>query len=299
MRMPFASGRLLLVDAHALAYRSFFGIRNLKAASGLPTNAIYGFIKAMDRMQAALAPTHWMVIWDGGLAPERITALPEYKAQRPPMPDDLRLQLDGINEYLDAARIARQCAPGEEADDRIATVTRLAGEAGLAVVIASPDKDFLQLINGQVGIWNPSDKTGVVWGRTQVIEKTGVAPEQIVDWLSLVGDGVDNIPGVPGVGPKTATALLCQFGNLEALYAAEGKGVGEKLWATLQACRELAFRNRELVRLNPRLPGGVDWQQCTVHPPVNEALQRLYERWGFKSLAGNPVPPNVAQRELF
>ncbi|MEI7729268.1 MAG: 5'-3' exonuclease H3TH domain-containing protein [Verrucomicrobiota bacterium] len=299
MSIPTTSGRLLLVDAHALAYRSFYGIRNLKSAGGMPTNAIYGFIKALDRMRAALSPTHWMVIWDGGLAAERLAALPEYKAQRPPMPDDLRQQLDGINEYLDAAGIVHHCEAGEEADDRIATVTRLAGEAGLAVVIASPDKDFLQLVADQVGVWSPNDKSGVVWGREQVVHKTGVPPEQIVDWLSLVGDAVDNIPGVPGVGPKTAAELLCQYGKLEALYATGGGAFPDKLRASLSSSRELVFRNRQLVRLNQDLPGEVDWRKCMVHPPDTEALQRLFERWDFKSMSGPPKPLQATQAELF
>src|SRR5262245_51042578 len=118
-----AERTILLVDAHAYAYRSFFAIRQLTSPSGEPTNAIYGFIKALAKMQNDLRPSHLLAVWDGGLAAERIAALPEYKVNRPAMPDDLDRQIAGLMQYLDAARIASYCQPGIEADDFIATVT--------------------------------------------------------------------------------------------------------------------------------------------------------------------------------
>ena len=193
------SSRLLLVDGHAYAYRAFHAIRQLSSPTGAPTNAIYGFIKVLAKMQVQLAPSHLLVVWDGGLAAERMAALPEYKSQRPPMPDSLEKQIAALNRYLDAANIANSCQEGVEADDWIASMARQGVVAGLAVVIASSDKDFLQLVSPRVGLLNSNDKSEKIWTAEDVRAKTGVAPEQIVDWLSLIGDSVDNIAGVPGV----------------------------------------------------------------------------------------------------
>src|SRR6266496_2191680 len=172
--MP-AADKMLIVDGHAYAYRSFHAIRQLSSPSGAPTNAIYGFIKALGKMRAQLVPTHAAVVWDGGLHAQRIEAHPDYKAQRPPMP------------------------------------------AGVQA-------------------------------------KSGVAPEQIVDWLSLIGDAVDNIPGVPGIGPKTAAELLNQFGSAEALYARLGEVKSDRHRASLQAASAAVRRNQLLIRLRDDSP---------------------------------------------
>ncbi len=136
--------RLLIVDGHAYAYRAFHAIRELRSPSGAPTNAIYGFVKMLVKIRTAIGPTHLIVVWDGGLSAERVASLPEYKAQRPEMPDDLRPQLDEIVSYLKAAGLASYCRDGIEADDYIACLARRAADAGMTAVIASSDKDFMQ-----------------------------------------------------------------------------------------------------------------------------------------------------------
>jgi DNA polymerase I len=221
--------RLLIVDGHAYAYRAFHAIRGLRSPDGQPTNAIYGFVKMLAKMRAIIVPTHLIVVWDGGLSAERIAALPEYKAQRPEMPDDLKPQLDEIAGYLKAANVASFVRDGVEADDYIACLARRAADAGMAVVIASADKDFMQLVSARVGLLNPGDKSEAVWMDEQVRAKTGVKPSQIVDWLSLIGDSVDNIPGVPGVGSKTAADLLNRFGSVDGLYGRLDEVKSEKL----------------------------------------------------------------------
>ena len=170
------------------------------------------------------------------------------------MPDDLKLQLDEIVSYLKAAGIASFCREGVEADDYIACLARHATGAGMAVVIASSDKDFMQLVSARVGLLNPNDKSETVWTDGQVRAKAGVAPAQIVDWLSLTGDTVDNIPGVPGVGPKTAAELLNQFGSVAGLYERLGEVKSERLRNALRAAEDAVRRNRELVRLQDDLP---------------------------------------------
>jgi 5'-3' exonuclease len=142
--------------------------------------------------------------------------------------------LDEITGYLAAAGVASYCGEGVEADDYIACLARRAADAGMAVVIASSDKDFMQLVSPRIGLLNPNDKSETVWTDGQVRGKAGVEPSQIVDWLSLMGDSVDNIPGVPGVGPKTAADLLKQFGSVTGLFARLDEVKSEKLRAALR-----------------------------------------------------------------
>jgi DNA polymerase-1 len=275
---------LLVVDGHAFAYRAFYAIRDLRGPGGEPTNAIFGFIKAIDRLRDLLKPTHLLVVWDGGLAAERLAALPEYKAQRPPMPDELERQLPKIIQYLEAAGVASYQKDGVEADDWIATITRRATCAGMRVVIASSDKDFMQLVGPAVGLFNPNDKSEKIWGAAEVRAKTGVEPAQIVDWLSLVGDSVDNIPGVPGVGTKTAAELINQFGSVNALYERLAEIKSERLRIALQNNELIVRRNMELVRLNDQLPGEFSLENCRVKSASSVSLRKLYEEWGFRSL---------------
>jgi DNA polymerase-1 len=276
--------QLLIIDGHAYAYRAFHAIRGLCSPSGQPTNAVYGFVKMLAKMRAAIKPTHLIVVWDGGLSAERTAVLPEYKAQRPGMPDDLKLQLDEITSYLQAAGVVSFCRKGVEADDYIACLARRASDAGMTVVIASSDKDFMQLVSARVGLLNPGDKSGAVWTDEQVRAKTGVEPSQIVDWLSLTGDSVDNIPGVPGVGPKTAAEWLKQFGSVTALYERLDEVTSERSRAVLRAAADAVRRNRELVRLRDDLPCEFSPEALAVKPADTGRLRELYERWGFQGL---------------
>jgi DNA polymerase-1 len=289
--------RLLIIDGHAYAYRAFHAIRELRSPAGQPTNAIYGFVKMLEKMRSAVAPTHLVAVWDGGLSAERLAALPEYKAQRPEMPADLRPQLDGIVDFLAAAGLASHRADGVEADDYIATLARRAAGEGWDVVIASSDKDFMQLVSARIGLLNPNDKTGVIWGRAQVLAKTGVEPEQVADWLALMGDAVDNIPGVPGVGPKTAAGLLQQFGSVENLLARLDDVKSEKLRSALRASAAAVARNQKLVRL-PEVPCDFAPAALAVGAGDRAALGRLYAGWGFRGLLAALAATGEGQAEL-
>jgi len=276
--------RLLIIDGHAYAYRAFHAIRGLRSPTGQPTNAIYGFVKMLAKMRLAIEPTHLIVVWDGGLSAERVSVLPEYKAQRPAMPDDLKPQLDEIVGYLKAAGVVTFCREGVEADDYIACLARRAAEAGMAVVIASSDKDFMQLVSARIGLLNPNDKSGTVWTDKQVRAKSGVDPSQVLDWLSLTGDDVDNIPGVPGVGHKTAAELLGQFGSVAQLYARLDEVKSDKLRTALREAAGVVRRNRELIRLRDDLPCGFSAVELAERPADAGRLRELYRRWGFKGL---------------
>ncbi|MBI3850119.1 MAG: hypothetical protein HY298_07500 [Verrucomicrobia bacterium] len=319
---PARQGCLLIVDGHAYAYRAFHAIRQLTSPAGAPTNAIYGFIKMLGKMRDGLHPTHLVVVWDGGLAEERMAALPEYKAHRPPMPEKLESQLDDIVSYLQAANIASFCRDGVEADDWIATLARRWTKGKLEnwsngvmgsgtqdsntptrqvpqVVIASSDKDFMQLVSPAVGLLNPNDKSEAIWTAEQVRAKAGVEPSQIVDWLSLVGDSVDNIPGVPGVGLKTAAELLQQFGSVDGIYQRLAEIKSERLRTSLQAAAEAVRRNQKLIRLRDDLPGEFSAEELALRPADAARLRVLFADWGFKSLPVESGAVAEAQKVLF
>jgi DNA polymerase-1 len=275
------------VDGHAYAYRAFHAIRRLTSPTGGATNAIFGFIKMFQRARAVVEPTHLAVVWDGGLDAERVGALPDYKAHRPEMPADLESQLDPIGHYLEAAGLLSLCQDGVEADDLIGTLAVRANAQGCAVVIATSDKDFMQLVSPSLQLLNPGDKEQPLWGVDEVRRKTGVRPEQVVDWLSLVGDSVDNIAGVRGVGPKTAAGLLDRFGSVDVIYARLPEIESERLRQALAEARDQVERNRWLVRLRCDLGSAPDLVACRPGPEDRGRLRALFEGWGFRSLAAH------------
>jgi len=274
----------LIIDGHAFAYRAFYAIRGLTSPSGQPTNAIYGFINMLAKLEAQVLPTHSVVVWDGGLDEGRVEELDDYKAQRDPMPDDMEVQLDAMVDYLEAEGWASVCDDGVEADDRIGQLAKRAEAEGFEVAIASSDKDFLQLINDRVKMWNPADKSGVPMDADAVVAKTGVQPSQIVDWLSLVGDAADNIPGVPGVGVKTAAVLLNEFGSVDGIYGRLAEVRRDKQRESLAAAEAVVRRNQSLVALKLDLPGEPELDELRRGFQDAARLEALYEAWGFNTL---------------
>ena len=293
-----AKRTLLLVDGHAYAYRAFFAIRQMSGPDGSATNGIYGFIKMLQRMITFVQPSHVAVIWDGGLAPERVSLLPGYKAERPAMPEDLDHQIDDMRSFLATAGFASAVIPGIEADDLIATLALEADRSGYSVVIASSDKDFMQLVNSNIGLLNPGDKNQRIWGVAEVCEKTGVQPHQIVEWLSLIGDAVDNIPGVAGVGHKTATELLQQYGSVDGILSHAHEVTGPKRRDALLASKELLERNRQLIQLHTELISPIALDECVPQPQDSSRLAALYARWGFKTLLSELTSPPMSQPVL-
>lgn len=278
--------RLLLVDGHAYAYRAFYAIRSLTAPDGRPTNAVFGFIKMLDRLRSWVQPSHIAVVWDGGLAAERLAALPGYKAQRPPMPEALAAQIDELAAWFEAAEIVSCQHDGVEADDWIAALAVRASAADWDTVIASSDKDFMQLVSNRVRLVNPNDKAERLWGRAEVRAKAGVEPDQIVDWLSLVGDSVDNIPGVPGVGEKTAATLLEKFGSVGAILAGISSVTPERIRDSIAATEQDLRRNQHLIRLKADLDPelGPELSSLAVRPGRLDRMVELCGAWGFRSM---------------
>ena len=315
--------RLLVVDGHAYAYRAFYAIRDLRSPTGKAVNGIYGFVKMLAKMRAGLRPTHVVVVWDGGMDCERLATLPEYKAHRPEMPAELAEQIDGMVEFLGAAGVPSVCIEGVEADDWIGCVARAAEKEGWEVVIASADKDFLQLVSlesgganpdaeieaqefrpsepgeaGWVGLLNPNDKSERIWGKAEVRNKTGVNPSQVLDWLSLLGDAVDGIPGVPGVGTKTAAGLLNLFGSVDGVYARLAEVKSERVREGLRAAEKDVRRNQGLVALK-RVPGfEFVPENLVVKPRSVERLVELFTNWGFRGMLAELKSPQERQQSL-
>lgn len=284
-----ATQRLLLIDGHAAAYRFHHGIRSMQTESGTPIQAVFGFIRMVQHLQRQLYPTHLGVVFDGGLPQQRLELVPDYKAHRKPMPDDLRLQLPILQEYLTAACVAWYCLDATEADDVIATFAQEFNNGH--VYIGTSDKDMYQLVNETISIiplagrWVELDPAGVV-------TKTGVSPEQIADWLALIGDAADNIPGIPGVGPKTAAKLLAEFNSLEGIYANLENVKSEKLQGLLRQHADIVWRNREMVQLH-RVEGLPVMERLQLQPPDIGALELFYEKYGFTSFSQSLRSPEL------
>ena len=279
-----SSGTLLLVDAYSMIYRAFFAIRSLTGAQGQPVNAIYGFTKMLRKLLADFRPTHCAVVFDLGAPKKRLAVLPSYKEQRPPTPPDLDAQLPAIRSILAAMRAAVVEIEGEEADDIIGTLAVRAHREGLRVLIASNDKDFAQLVVPGIELLRPSSEQETVFDAAAVQARYGVRPDQIVDYLSLVGDNVDNIRGVPGVGEKTASDLLRRYDNIETLLARASELSRPKLREAIVAAAQQLQQNRSLISLHTDLELPVVLPELKVATPNYGDLIGQLKQLGFKSL---------------
>ncbi len=287
-----ADSRLLLVDGLAGAYRFFHAIRGLSTKAGEPVNAVFGFVRMMQQLDRAWNPTHVAVVFDGGTPPARLALVPDYKAHRKPMPDDLKRQLPILNAYLAAAGIEALRLDACEADDVIATLARRAADAGCDVMIATGDKDLYQLVDGHVRIVSLAGEPTAMDAQA-VEQKTGVRPVQIPDWLAMTGDAADNIKGVPGVGPKTAAKLLKTFGGLQALYEQLDKVESPKLRQVLADSHGIVERNLKMVRLDCDVPGVPDWHPMQRKPSPVRSLLDFYRRYEFTAFANSLVSPEL------
>ena len=286
------TSRLLLVDALNIVYRAFYAITGLATSSGRPTNAVYGFIKTLMQLERVWQPTHWLIVFDGGLPPERLALCPDYKAQRPPMPDDLRSQFQPLEMYLDSALIPRARLEGKEADDVLASAADRAAAEGFEVLVVSSDKDLMQIVSERVALVPPG-QIGAKAGPDYVLNKAGVRPEQIVDWLALMGDSADNIPGVPGVGAKTASKWLTQWGSIEELWRHLELLKPARLRQALSDHREIVLRNMQLVRLQRDIPCCSSLDGWCRRPPDIRRLKTFFEDMEFYSLANKISEPTL------
>jgi len=282
--------KLLLVDGPYYVYRSFFAIRELSNSRGEPTNAIYGFVKVLRKMLRDLQPDRAAVLWDEGLPQRRTQLQPQYKQQRAQMPELMRPQIAPIRKLVPLMGIASLRQPDTEADDLMASYAVEGRRCGMEVVLATNDKDLFQLVNDRVKVYSTnkadfaSPKDGfALLGADYVRGKWGVEPGQIGDVLCLVGDSADNIPGVSGLGPKRAAALIQEFGSITSLLTRAEAIQNETLRAKVAGARDQILSNQEMVRLDTHLPLPAPLEELAIRPRYDEWLAEL-EPWEFKSL---------------
>ncbi len=282
--------KLLLIDGNYYAYRSFFAIRGLTNSQGQPTNAIFGFVKTVRRMLKDLQPDLAAVCWDQGLPARRTELQPGYKQHRADMPEEMSPQMPFIRDLVPLLGLHGVSLPDTEADDLMASYTCTAHGEGLEVILATNDKDLLSLVEDDILVYStakadlPSpEQQFTLLAPENIQKKWGVPPPCILDVLALSGDASDNIAGVPGVGPKTATTLIQNAGNLDKLLADVGKIKNEKLRTKIgDACAQI-LQNREMVRLDTDLPLPVPLAELTIQPRYDELIKAL-ERCEFRAM---------------
>jgi DNA polymerase-1 len=290
---------LLLVDGSSYLHRAYRALPPLSTRAGEPTGALYGVLSMLRKLVEDYQPPYMAVVFDAPGKNFRHALFPAYKAHRPPMPEELLSQIEPLHAMIRAMGLALLQVPGVEADDVIGTLARRAEERGMQVLIASGDKDLTQLVNAAITLLDTLQNT--VTDAARVEEKFGVPPERIVDYLALVGDSSDNVPGVPGVGSKIAARWLKEYGSLNALMtrAADIPGkLGEKLQAGLA---QLPL-SRQLVTLNCEVPLPLPLEDLKRTTPDQQALRDLLRRYEFNSWLRQldeadprPVPPGVAE----
>jgi DNA polymerase-1 len=278
---------VFLVDGSGYIFRAYHAIRfEPRTPEGLHVNAVYGFCamlwKLLKEMKPNERPTHLAVVFDKSEKTFRTDMYKEYKAHRPPPPDDLIPQFALIRDAVRAFEIPCLEKAGYEADDLIATYARIACEAGATATVVSSDKDLMQLVNDRVVMYDTMKDKRI--GIAEVIEKFGVGPDKVIEAQALIGDSSDNVPGVPGIGPKTAAELITQFGDLETLLKRVGEIKQDKRRQTLIDNAELARISKKLVTLDDKVPLDVPVDQLGVHEPDYKNLIAFLKTMGFKTL---------------
>jgi DNA polymerase-1 len=295
-----AGRTLYLIDGHSLLYRSFYAIQRLSTSTGFPTNAIYGFLTTLRKLLAEAKPGYLAVVFDAPGAKARTEVYKDYKAHRKPMPDDLQKQIPKLKEVLAAFKIPVLEDEAYEADDVLGSLARRAKEEKFRTVIVSTDKDLLQLVGPEVQVLNPVKE--VLLDEAKVREFFGAAPSQVVDVLSLWGDPSDNVPGVPGIGEKTAKSLVAEYGSLDALLENLEKIKNPRVRETIKANREALELSRRLVTIESKLEVDFDPARLAVEEPDADALARLFRELEFGTLleaySAKPAPAEKRYRAV-
>jgi DNA polymerase I len=296
--------RLFLLDGYALIYRAFFAMisRPLTTSKGENTSAAFGLTRFLLKLREEYAPDYLGLVMDSGTS-VRTELYPEYKATREKMPDELRASLPRVRALVDAFNIPVLEVADHEADDVIGTLARLAGEAGLETVVVSGDKDFYQLIGDGVALLNPGrgGQSGVdeEWvDRRNAAERLGVEPERVRDYLSLIGDSSDNIPGARGIGPKTAIQLIEKYGPVESILEHAEEVSGKRAREALLACRDEILLSKQLVTIMTDLPIELDLDALAVKEPDRERLKALFSELEFHALVREIAAPEPETQRL-
>ena len=277
---------LILVDGSSYLYRAYHAFPPLTNSAGEPTGAMYGVLNMLRSLIMQYKPTHAAVVFDAKGKTFRDELFEHYKSHRPPMPDDLRAQIEPLHAMVKAMGLPLLAVSGVEADDVIGTLAREAEKTGRPVLISTGDKDMAQLVTPNITLINTM--TNTILGPEEVVNKYGVPPELIIDFLALMGDSSDNIPGVPGVGEKTAQALLQGLGGLDTLYAEPEKIAGlsfrgaKTMAAKLEQNKEVAYLSYQLATIKTDVELELTCEQLEVQPPAAEELLGLFKKYEFK-----------------
>ncbi|MCM3086410.1 DNA polymerase I [Bhargavaea ginsengi] len=278
--------KMLLLDGNSLAYRAFFALPLLTNDQGVHTNAVYGFAMMLEKILKEEKPTHMLVAWDAGKTTFRHSTYKEYKGGRQKTPPELSEQFPYIRKMLDAYNIRQYELESYEADDIIGTLSREAAQTGVETVVITGDKDLTQLADDAVTIFITRKGMTDIEAYTpdHVMEKYGLQPEQIIDMKGLMGDASDNIPGVPGVGEKTAIKLLKQFGTVEAVYEGIDEVSGKKLKEKLTENEELAKISKQLATINTESPIEIGIGDLNYPGPDMEQVIPVFRELNFRTL---------------
>ncbi|MCH2205206.1 MAG: DNA polymerase I [Lentisphaerales bacterium] len=275
--------KLFLIDSMAYIFRSFFAIRHMSAPDGTPTNATYGFIKAFEKILKDFNPENIAAVFDAGSKTFRNDIYPEYKANRSECPEDLKPQFDIIKEYLKLRGIPLVIKPGFEADDLIGTLASQGAEEGMDVYICTGDKDMMQLLKDNVKICQ-THKDNLMVDTAKVQELIGVRADQVIDYLAMCGDASDNVPGLPGIGPKTASKLLTEFGDLETFFQSGDKVKGKKVLEAIDQHQELGRLSRTLVTIKCDVELEEKPLELVQSMPDVEGLELYFEKYGMRQM---------------
>ncbi len=284
---------VFLIDGTAYIHRAFHAIQGLTNSRGLPTNAAFGFTRMLIKLMDDRRPEYAAMFFDARGPTFRHELSRDYKANRPAMPEEMAVQIPYIKRITDAYRLPVFELAGYEADDLIGTVAHRLGQGGHPVVMVTGDKDFVQLVGEGATIWDPMKETTI--DLAHVRERFGVEPERMVDVMGLSGDTSDNIPGVPGIGQKTALELIRTFGSLEALYDRVGEIPRPKLKESLTRFREQAFLSRDLARIRVDAPVEVDLDALRRVAPDVPTLSELFRELEFRQLQQSLPRPEGAR----
>ncbi|MDU4315596.1 MAG: DNA polymerase, partial [Klebsiella michiganensis] len=277
---------LILVDGSSYLYRAYHAFPPLTNSAGEPTGAMYGVLNMLRSLILQYQPTHAVVVFDAKGKTFRDELFEHYKSHRPPMPDDLRAQIEPLHAMVKAMGLPLMAVPGVEADDVIGTLAREAEKVGRPVLISTGDKDMAQLVTPGITLINTM--TNTILGPDEVVTKYGVPPELIIDFLALMGDSSDNIPGVPGVGEKTAQALLQGLGGLDTLYAEPEKIAGltfrgaKTMAAKLEQNKEVANLSYQLATIKTDVELDLGCEDLLVAQPIADELLTLFKKYEFK-----------------
>ena len=284
----------MLLDTYGLVYRAYFALPGLTTSAGTPINAVYGFTMMLNKLIADEKPTHVVAAFDKGMPAERVALFAEYKAQRRAMPDELRGQFALVRQVLATYGIPVVEMEGQEADDVIATLARQAREAGEQTIVVTGDLDLLQIVDDRVTVL--VTRRGITelgrYDPLAVRERFGLEPAQLPDYRGLKGDPSDNLPGIPGVGEKTASKLLQASGSLDALVSNPALAGNPKLQRLIEEYGQQACLCRAVSVVRSDLPLMVDWEGSRYTVPSDAALYRLYSELEFKTLLARLQPPS-------